>query len=292
MPAIGPKPKEANFNAPARPLTGFLLFSNTHRPKVIEELKAEAQKVGKSFDIRQVAGKITALWNELDAEKKEEVNAEAKKGKPEWEIKRQEWEKTADYKSFLEAKRTYERKVESKKLRKNLLAAGCPKKPASAYFLFTSTRREAVSAQLKAEGQKPSLASVAKIVTAEWNALSEEKKKTFTDEAIELKRKYDLEMEEYKKTDDHKNYVLKVANVQTKSANKQKVINSIGKEPKVPKEKKPRKQREPQLDADGNPIPKKPRAPRTKKASIATEATASTPVPMDTESAAEPAPAE
>ena len=68
-----------------------------------------------------------------------------------------------------------------------------PKRPLSAYMVFSADNRAAVAAEL--QGQP--VTAVAKVLGANWKALTADEKKPFEDRAAELKAEYVLAMEAY-----------------------------------------------------------------------------------------------
>merc|ERR1711920_344808 len=70
-----------------------------------------------------------------------------------------------------------------------------PKKPQSAYWLWLGENRAAIQKEVG----KGSVTEVAKRGGEKWKALSDVAKAPFEKKAAELKKKYDKEMEEYKK---------------------------------------------------------------------------------------------
>jgi len=74
-----------------------------------------------------------------------------------------------------------------------------PKRPASAYWLWLGENREALAAEVSKKGAKMDVTAVSKAGGAKWQALSSKAKEPFEKRAAELKKKYEKEMEEYKK---------------------------------------------------------------------------------------------
>merc|ERR1712013_179915 len=69
-----------------------------------------------------------------------------------------------------------------------------PKRPQSAYFLWTASRRAAV----KAANPDAKVTEIAKLMGAEWKTLSEAEKKPFVAEAEKAKSAYTAAMATYK----------------------------------------------------------------------------------------------
>ncbi len=80
-----------------------------------------------------------------------------------------------------------------------------PKKNQSSYFLFSNERRPIL--QLENKGQ--AVTEISKTISAEWKAMDVTTKKSYEDKAAEEKRRYQLEFEAYKKTDQYTTYSKK-----------------------------------------------------------------------------------
>ena len=68
-----------------------------------------------------------------------------------------------------------------------------PKRPLSAFFLFRKERYESV---VKAN-PKMGVADITKVISEEWNKLSDEKKKGYTNQYSSAKVKYDKDIKDY-----------------------------------------------------------------------------------------------
>ncbi|CAG5097350.1 Oidioi.mRNA.OKI2018_I69.XSR.g15038.t1.cds [Oikopleura dioica] len=89
----------------------------------------------------------------------------------------------------------YEPPAGAKKTKKRKKDPNAPKRPATAFFLFSTENREKAKAQLE-EGAK--VGDVAKKLGEMWKAASAEEKERFAKQAKESKALYDKAMEEYK----------------------------------------------------------------------------------------------
>lgn len=142
-------------NAPKRPLSSFLLFGNHLR-----ETKPEI----KNLPIKDQAIAIGHEWKDASEELKNKFNQQAAKNKEEYTIKRQEYEKTDDYKNYKQSVK--EATKEPKKKR------GTPK--LTGYRLFISEITDKTSDDEK----DPELAGKGHMVRCgiKWSRLSEEEK--------------------------------------------------------------------------------------------------------------------
>merc|ERR1719391_1352502 len=110
---------------------------------------------------------------------------------------------TDDYKEFQKLKA--QNKVDAVKKTKFRKDENAPKRPANGYFLFMTSKKDA----LVAEGMAFTEAS--KKCGELWNALSEAGKKPFEDESAALKKKYEAALEKYQKTAKYKKYMAEKA---------------------------------------------------------------------------------
>jgi len=78
-----------------------------------------------------------------------------------------------------------------------------PKRPLSAYWLFTNKVREAVTQEIKEKNNgKANFGEVAKTMSTRWAALSKEEKKEFEDQAEDDKQRYAQELKVYLEASD------------------------------------------------------------------------------------------
>ena len=70
-----------------------------------------------------------------------------------------------------------------------------PKRPISAYFFYNQERRE----QLKKEKPELDNKELIKVMSEEWNKLTDAQKKPYVQKAEDDKKRYNQEMEEYNK---------------------------------------------------------------------------------------------
>ena len=86
----------------------------------------------------------------------------------------------------------------AKTLRKIMaLDKNAPKRPKSAYAIFVSESYAEAGPSSSEGGEKVSLGERAKVLSAKWNAMSDEEKKQFQEKAEADKERYKQEMEEY-----------------------------------------------------------------------------------------------
>lgn len=152
-------------NAPKRPLSGFILYGN-HIRNTNESVKA--------MPIRDQASAIGKMWKEADDSTKDKFNKEADKLKEEYVIKRAEYEKTDEYRDFIQQSKG-EAKTKALTKRKTTRTTGMQ--------LFQAENKRL----LAQEGEDAS----DKRVSANWNDLSEAEKEKYNQEAAKLNKKAD-----------------------------------------------------------------------------------------------------
>merc|ERR1719447_175315 len=110
---------------------------------------------------------------------------------------------TDDYKEFQKLKA--QSKVDSVKKSKFRKDENAPKRPVNGYFLFMTSKKDA----LIADGMAFTEAS--KKCGELWNKLSAAGKKPFEDESAALKKKYEVALAKYQKTAKYKKYMAEKA---------------------------------------------------------------------------------
>jgi len=191
-------PKDVN--APRKPLSSYFLFTRDRRAS----LKAEQP----SLKTTEMAKVLSAEWKALDAAAKDKYTAEASQAKAEYATKLAEYKKTSEFGAFTlrlaewkraqseSATATATAKPSGKafKATKKPKDAKAPKRPQTAYFLFTAARRAAV----KEANPDAKVTEIAKLLGAEWKALSAEEKAPFVEKAETAKAAYTAAMATYK----------------------------------------------------------------------------------------------
>lgn len=159
---------------PSKPrgrLSAYMYFGQTLRPA----LKQQHPEAG----VTDLAKMIGAKWRELSDGEKTPYQQLAEQDKERYSREMANYTPTPGYE-----------KKKKKPDRDPLL----PKKPMSAYFLYGQVRRP----ELKAEHPEFKLGDLAKQMGEEWRNMSDERKKPYQDEAVELKEQYHRDMAIYK----------------------------------------------------------------------------------------------
>jgi len=76
-----------------------------------------------------------------------------------------------------------------------------PKRPSSAWLLYSGERR----AKLQLENKK--MTEISKIAGAEWKQLTEEQKKPYEIQAQQLKTQYQQDVKKYQESNEYKEYL-------------------------------------------------------------------------------------
>merc|ERR1719391_1084172 len=139
------------------------------------------------------------MWKDMSDTSKAPYESKAKKDLEKYHKLMDKYKLTDNYKKFQELKA--QSKVDSVKKTKFRKDENAPKRPANGYFLFMTSKKDA----LVAEGMAFTEAS--KKCGELWNALSEAGKKPFEDESAALKKKYEAELAKYHKTAKYKAYM-------------------------------------------------------------------------------------
>lgn len=135
-----------------------------------------------------------------------------------------------------------------------------PKKPMSAFFLFSSNRRQ--NQALLPESEKKSAVEMAKIAGEEWKSMSEELKAPFEKQAKEHMEEYVKQIEEYKEKKTAEGETVEREEEEKMKIHKQEALKLLKKKEKTDnmikkksKEKLEKKKQQPAADPNR---PKKP----------------------------------
>ena len=90
--------------------------------------------------------------------------------------------------------------------------ASCPKRPLSAYFLFSIDRRN----DLRQSNPAMRITQLSKIISLEWRNLQNEEKQVYEEVAKEERERYNKEFESYKLSGDYKKHMLSLQQYEKK----------------------------------------------------------------------------
>lgn len=179
-----------------RPKTAFFWFSDETRPKILEEKGKIA--------VTEVAKILGERWKSLDDNARAVYEKKANADKARWEklcaqLGYVPETKKAAAKKAKEAKaaaRDASPKRESPKKAKKEKDPNAPKRPRSAYILFSTEQRASVLKDHPEYAPK----EVTVELGARWGKLSEAEKKQYQEQNEADKERYKREMESYKPT--------------------------------------------------------------------------------------------
>eukprot|EP00485_Elphidium_margaritaceum_P002283 CAMPEP_0202685470 /NCGR_PEP_ID=MMETSP1385-20130828/1228_1 /ASSEMBLY_ACC=CAM_ASM_000861 /TAXON_ID=933848 /ORGANISM="Elphidium margaritaceum" /LENGTH=434 /DNA_ID=CAMNT_0049339823 /DNA_START=138 /DNA_END=1442 /DNA_ORIENTATION=+ len=216
---VDKKPKDPN--APKKPQTSYFIYSNERRAALQKEH-------GKS--VTEISKYISAEWKEMDADTKKGYEDKALTFKEKYNTDMEEYKQTEQYRTHQERLKQWQQ------IQKDKAAAGddddaasggkksprksnsrgkpkppkkpkqpeaMPRRPASAYFIFSNERRN----ELKDQYPDKKVTELATLIGGEWKLKSAEEKKVYEDQAGVLKEKYLEGMKTYKPTDEYKEYL-------------------------------------------------------------------------------------
>lgn len=150
------------------------------------------------MEYRGSAKEVQQKWLDLKAEGQEEWNKKYNQKVLEYEKAVKEFNKTADGKKYYRLKAAYDKKQAEKKAKERYLGGGDapkePKRPASAYFLFMNSKREALTKELGTTTFSEMSSRLPKM----WQEASSEEREMFENRASEAKKEYEKAMAEYK----------------------------------------------------------------------------------------------
>jgi len=211
MPKGTKKPKDKN--APKRPQSSYFVYSN--------ERRVELKRVNPEKKVTEISKMIAAEWNKKDEAGKKPYEEKAKEKKEQYEKDLKEYKKTDHYTEYQDKLKSWKENTDGEtktrgKRSKRAKDPNAPKKPQTAYFIFSSERRP----QLKTLHPEKKITELAKLLGDEWKEKDESEKKTYQDKAKSEKEDYDKKFEEYKKTDQYTEFQAKIKNEKKKPVRK------------------------------------------------------------------------
>jgi len=167
--------------APKRPMSAYYIFTNQMRPKLMQELGMTAPRAA------QMTKLIAEKWNALSAEEKEPYESQALAQKAQYEQEFAMFKGAGGLIGGLKRKGSKRARV---------VDPTKPKRPMSGYFIFVQETRQQLQEEL---GQNaPKAGPLTKMIAAKWNALSIDEKKPWEEKSLELRLKYEKEMDEWR----------------------------------------------------------------------------------------------
>ncbi len=167
-------------NAPKKPSTAYLFFSNDKRG----ELKSQ----GLSF--KEIGTKLGEMWKVVSEEEKKKYEELAGKDKERYNEEKAKYVPPPGYENKPKKKQKTagddKEKAEKKKKDPN-----APKKPSTSYLFFSNEKR----GELKSQGVNQN--EIPAKLGEMWKALSDEQKKPYVQKQAEDKARYEKEMKTY-----------------------------------------------------------------------------------------------
>lgn len=155
--------KEKDPDAPKKPQTAYFLFMNQKR--------VEVKEADPSLTFGTLTKKLTEMWRGLDDEARKVYDDLA-----------------------IKDKERYQAEMEAKGLAKKRADQGAPKKPRTAFILYSTEARE----QLKKSEPDLKQTDILKRIGQLWAELEEDKKQEWTEKSEADRKRYEKEMAEFK----------------------------------------------------------------------------------------------
>jgi len=192
--------KKKDPNAPKRPMSAYLIFTQENRPAI----KAELEKNGEKIKVTDVLKALGAKWKTLTPQDKVPYDKKAKTDKDRFEKEKKTYVPQDDSSSDSDSsdgkskKRKGGGKAATKKKRKK--DPDAPKKPMTAYLLYANDQREKIKAELaksNPEGEKTKVTEIMKSIGARWKKETPEVKEKFDKLAASAKAQYQVQVDAY-----------------------------------------------------------------------------------------------
>jgi len=222
-------PKPESFGGPKKPaLTAYFIWCETVRANIIAELKEKCAKEGVPFKVTDVAGIMGSKYKEISEEEKEKFRAQGEVVKAKWNEEMEAWKKTPEYQQYLQQKSATKEKGDMKKAKANVKNAGMPKKPPTAFMLYLHSRRDAITADLRAKNMYK-IQEISVIGSKEWKELSAAQKAPLDEEAKVLKEQYEKDLAAFKLTDAYKAFEQQTDKIKAVKAGEKANIRKLAK---------------------------------------------------------------
>jgi len=206
--ATKPRKQKApkDVNAPKKNLSAYFIFTNKRR--------GELKVAHPDKKLTQLTTLMAAEWKAMDAATKKRYQDQADADKENYIVSMAEYKKTDNYAKH-QVKLTdwkEEQKLTAvKKAAKKPKDVNAPKKPPTAYFLFTAQIR----AEVTAANPEMKITQLAKVMGQKWKGLPEDEKKVLQEEAARLKEAHKTTVANYQQSDLYRAYLSKVAEWET-----------------------------------------------------------------------------
>lgn len=216
-------------NAPKRPLSSYMMWSQSAREQLAKEVDSDLEGRDKSVAIMKLAG---AKWKEMSDGDKEKWEAKAAKAKKKYTKAMDAYKQTDEYAEFQKMKVKHNNKSALKAVAE---PEGKPKRPASGYMRFMAKERP----KIVADGFE-GIGDIGKEAGRRWGALSDAKKDKFQQAYRDEMEDYNKDIEEWKATDEYAEYQeeLKAVRQKIKKDAKRRRSEELSSEEAVERPKK------------------------------------------------------
>lgn len=243
-------------NAPKHPLSAYMQWACDKRTKVVEDNPDSG-----ATEITKLLGN---MWRDIKPTEKKKYTDNYETSKKRYDNLMNAYKHSSSFREHQEKLEAFKLHQTKKPFKKD---PNAPKRPASAYILFTGAEREKVVKK----NPDAKVTDIMKLLGEEWGKLSTTKKATWEKKAVKAKEDYAKELEKYQKSAKYKDYLKEKEAYELKMksqrkalvAQKKRKLSSPAKSPvhkklkgKVTEAKKPKK---------ASPKPKKKSAPKKKK---------------------------
>lgn len=171
-------------NAPKKPRSAYILFSSDNR--------VDVKKENPDMIPTDVTKEVARMWREADEDVKEEYKEKAEEDKKRYQDEMEIY--NPEYKQSSNSSNDKKEKPKEKK------DPNAPKKPCSAYILFSSDHRK----QAKEENPELSTVELTKKLADMWKEASQKTKDKYEAKALADKKRYENEMSDYNKEKESK----------------------------------------------------------------------------------------
>ena len=184
----GKKKKKKDPNAPKRPPNAYILFSNDARAKL--------QKQHPEMSPKEIMSTLAAQWQNASEKEKAKYEAKTKEAKEAYDVASAEYEKNKPAAASDDDDDDDDDAAAGKKggkKRKQKKDPNAPKRPLSAYILFSGDAR----AKVVKENPEMKATEIIAAIGAKWKAIGAKDKAKYEAKATAAKEKYDEEKKSY-----------------------------------------------------------------------------------------------
>lgn len=183
-------PKATESGAPVKPKSGYFRFADSVRDAVTAQIRAKLEAAGEKFTIVAVGKQISEQWKDVSAEQKKEYAALFQEESAEYKKKYTAWAQTQEGKQYAVDLSSFKKQKGDSEAKEKLYSAGYPKKPLSAYFMFSGEQSKLVVAELVAEGKGKGAKERSVKIKERWEALGEAGQQVYQKRYADAKAKY------------------------------------------------------------------------------------------------------